>query len=50
LSLRNHWQDGGQLVPPQDAEIIAEINRLEYAEIKFDANNNNIEYIGQDVN
>ncbi|OUS01936.1 phosphoglucomutase [Flavobacteriales bacterium 33_180_T64] len=44
-----YWQDGGQLVPPQDAEIIAEINRLDYAEIKFDANEANIEYIGTTV-
>ncbi|WP_204346004.1 phospho-sugar mutase [Psychroserpens algicola] len=44
-----YWQDGGQLVPPQDAEIIAEINRLEYAEIKFEANDTNIEYIGKTV-
>ena len=44
-----YWQDGGQLVPPQDAEIIAEINRLDYSEIKFEANSDLIEYIGKDV-
>ena len=44
-----YWQDGGQLVPPQDAEIIAEINRLDYSEIKFKANDNLIQYIGKDV-
>jgi len=44
-----YWQDGGQLVPPQDAEIIAEINRLEYSEIKFEANDSLIQYIGKDV-
>ncbi|WP_323787978.1 phospho-sugar mutase [Psychroserpens sp.] len=44
-----YWQDGGQLVPPQDAEIIAEINRLDYSEIKFEANHNLIQYIGKDV-
>jgi phosphoglucomutase len=44
-----YWQDGGQLVPPQDAEIIQEINRLEYEEIKFIANENLIHYIGKDV-
>jgi len=44
-----YWQDGGQLVPPQDAEIIAEINRLDYSEIKFEANNDLIQYIGKDV-
>jgi phosphomannomutase len=44
-----YWQDGGQLVPPQDGEIIAEINRLDYSEIKFEANNDLIQYIGKDV-
>ena len=33
-----YWEDGGQLVPPQDKEIIAEINRLKYSEIKFEVN------------
>ena len=44
-----YWQDGGQLVPPQDAEIIQEINNLEYSEINFEANEANIKYIGKDV-
>ncbi len=44
-----YWQDGGQLVPPQDGEIIAEINKLDYSEIKFEANSDLIQYIGKDV-
>jgi phosphomannomutase len=44
-----YWQDGGQLVPPQDNEIIGEINRLDYSEIKFESNPKLIEYIGQNV-
>jgi len=44
-----YWQDGGQLVPPQDAEIIQEINSLEYSEINFEANEANIQYIGKEV-
>jgi phosphoglucomutase len=40
-----YWQDGGQLVPPQDAEIIQLIEALNYNEIKFEANKNLIEYI-----
>ncbi|NNE33142.1 MAG: phospho-sugar mutase [Winogradskyella sp.] len=44
-----YWQDGGQLVPPQEGEIIAEINSLEYSEIKFDANPQLIEYIGKEI-
>jgi len=44
-----YWQDGGQLVPPQDAEIIEEIERLHYEEIKFNSNASLIEYIGEEV-
>jgi phosphomannomutase len=44
-----YWQDGGQLVPPQDAEIISEINSLDYSEIKFESNADLIKYIGEDV-
>lgn len=44
-----YWQDGGQLVPPQDEEIIAEINSLDYSEIKFEAKENLIEFIGKEV-
>ncbi|NJW55675.1 phospho-sugar mutase, partial [Salinimicrobium sp. CDJ15-91] len=29
-----YWQDGGQLVPPQDKEIVTEINSLDYDEVK----------------
>lgn len=44
-----YWQDGGQLVPPQDAEIIAEINSLNYSDIKFQPNEPLINIIGSDV-
>lgn len=44
-----YWQDGGQLVPPQDGEIIAEINSLNYSKINFESNSNLIKYIGKDV-
>ncbi|MAB50083.1 MAG: phosphoglucomutase [Flavobacteriaceae bacterium] len=44
-----YWQDGGQLVPPQDGEIIAEINKLDYSEIKFEANSDLIQFIGKDI-
>ncbi len=40
-----YWQDGGQLVPPEDEEIIQVIDNLKYSEIKFDANESLIEYI-----
>ncbi|CAM3422079.1 Phosphoglucosamine mutase [Flavobacterium longum] len=40
-----YWQDGGQLVPPQDKEIIGVIESLQYSDIKFSANEDLIEYI-----
>jgi phosphomannomutase len=40
-----YWQDGGQIVPPNDAEIVQIIENLNYSEIKFDANESLIEYI-----
>ncbi|MGF1556034.1 phospho-sugar mutase [Paucihalobacter sp.] len=44
-----YWQDGGQLVPPQDEEIISVIDRLDYSEIKFEAKEHLIENIGKTV-
>jgi phosphomannomutase len=44
-----YWQDGGQLVPPQDGEIIQLIENLEYDDIKFNPNENLIEYIDKEV-
>ncbi len=44
-----YWQDGGQLVPPQDGAIIAEINGLNYADIKFDTNPELIQKIDQEI-
>jgi len=44
-----YWQDGGQLVPPQDEAIINIINDLDYSEIKFEAKENLIHTIGKEV-
>lgn len=44
-----YWQDGGQLVPPQDSEIIQVIEALPYENIKFEANEALIEYIDTEV-
>ncbi len=44
-----YWEDGGQLVPPQDGEIIAEINSLQYEDIQFEANENLIQFIDSEV-
>jgi len=44
-----YWEDGGQLVPPQDGEIIAEINSLEYTDVKFEAKSALIQLIDTEV-
>ncbi|PJB12303.1 MAG: phosphoglucomutase [Flavobacteriales bacterium CG_4_9_14_3_um_filter_40_17] len=44
-----YWEDGGQLVPPQDEEIIAEIDALKYDAIRFDANENLIHFIDKAI-
>lgn len=44
-----YWTDGGQIVPPEDNGIIAEVNSLDYADIRFDANEELIHYIGAEV-
>lgn len=44
-----YWQDGGQLVPPQDTEIIKEISGVDYEDIKFEANKDLITLIDTDV-
>lgn len=44
-----YWEDGGQLVPPQDGEIISEINSLKYEDIKFEANEGLIQNIDSEV-
>lgn len=44
-----YWQDGGQLVPPQDGEIIKLIENLQYSAIKFEANESLIEYVDKEI-
>ncbi|KQS48559.1 MAG: phospho-sugar mutase [Flavobacterium lindanitolerans] len=44
-----YWQDGGQLVPPQDAEIIQVIEDLGYDQINFQANEKLIEYVDKKI-
>jgi phosphomannomutase len=44
-----YWQDGGQLVPPQDSKIISEIENLQYSEINFEANEDLIEMIDEKI-
>jgi phosphoglucomutase len=44
-----YFNDGAQIVPPQDGEIINEINAVDFADINFKANENLIERIGKKV-
>ncbi|HEY6142981.1 MAG TPA: phospho-sugar mutase [Flavobacterium sp.] len=44
-----YWEDGGQIVPPQDGDIINTIEKLNYNQIKFDANENLIQYIDTEI-
>ncbi|WP_455170296.1 phospho-sugar mutase [Aegicerativicinus sediminis] len=44
-----YWQDGGQLVPPQDHEVISEIENVDYSDINFLPKPDLIKIIGKDV-
>lgn len=44
-----YWKDGGQLVPPQDSDIIDEINALDYKNIRFIGNELLIHRIDKEV-
>ena len=44
-----YWQDGGQIVPPQDGEIVQLIESLTYTEIQFNANEALLTYIDQEI-
>jgi len=44
-----YWSDGAQIVPPQDQEIIDEIEKVQFDEIKFTPNEELIEYVGKEL-
>ncbi|UNY97654.1 phospho-sugar mutase [Zhouia spongiae] len=44
-----YWTDGGQIVPPQDGDIIDEINSIDFADINFNSNKSLIKLINKDV-
>lgn len=44
-----YWNDGGQIVPPQDAEIIQEVEKLNFDEIKFNGQLDLIQKIGKEI-
>lgn len=44
-----YWNDGGQIVPPHDTEIINEVNSLDFSEINFTAKEELITSIGSEI-
>jgi len=44
-----YWNDGGQIVPPEDVGIIAQVNSLGFDQIKFDANEALLTYIDKEL-
>jgi phosphoglucomutase len=44
-----YWEDGGQIVPPIDMNLISEINNTKYSEINFKKNERFIELIDKKI-
>ena len=44
-----YFDDGGQIIPPQDGEIIDEINKVKFEDINFEAKEELIEIIGEKI-
>ena len=44
-----YWSDGAQIVPPQDQEIVDEINKVQFDEIKFTPNEELLTYVGKEL-
>ncbi|MDJ0645049.1 MAG: phospho-sugar mutase [Flavobacteriaceae bacterium] len=44
-----YWNDGGQIVPPEDSEIIEEVSKVDFSQINFTENESLIEKIGKKV-
>lgn len=43
-----YWDDGAQIVPPNDEAIIKEVYSVKFGEIKFNGNDDLIEWIGDE--
>lgn len=44
-----YWNDGAQIVPPQDGEIIQEVNKVSANEIKFKGKDDLLNFIGESI-
>lgn len=43
-----YWNDGAQIVPPDDENIIREVYATKFEDIKFNGNDDLIEWVGED--
>jgi len=44
-----YWEDGAQVLAPHDKGIIDEVGKVSIDDVKFEANNNLIQIIGEDI-
>ena len=45
-----YWEDGGQIISPQDKNIIEEVQKIkDISEVKFDSDLKNVEIIGEKI-
>ena len=44
-----YWEDGSQLVPPHDKNVISEVKAVKVEDIKFEGNPDLIEVLGEDM-
>lgn len=44
-----YWNDGAQVIPPHDKNIITEVNKVSTEDIKFNGNKDLIEILGKDM-
>jgi len=45
-----YWDDGSQLIPPHDKNVIAEVQKItSVSEVKFEPKKENIELLGEDI-
>ena len=44
-----YWNDGAQVTPPHDSNIIDEVNKVTAADIKFEGKPSLIEKLGEDM-
>ena len=49
FGLMVYWIVGGEIVPPQDLDIMNMIDQTQFSDIKFESNNDLIQWIDKDI-